>query len=121
MREITLTFTDEEWRDMLEADGNDCANFPDGVRDKIISALCPNGHTEDVERILIHSSWSSWHPYQFTGGCKVCLTPLWVVRASDWVKKSYEYIDWTDDDGFLNRIKFFPGDQNDPKKELDWT
>jgi hypothetical protein len=110
---ITLTFTEEEWKAILEAEGNEMADFPEIVRDRIIKALCPDGHKEENIWSYEHKAVYNWQRpnIEYNADCVKCGTALW--RISD-NKDYYTYINWVDD-GWPG-IKFQPGDENDPKK-----
>lgn len=114
---ITLTFTRQQWRETLEAaQSSEWGSLPTEVAVMIISALCPDGHSEKITPY--HHTLSRFGKYiEYNADCLNCGSNLWRITPifENWKQSGkYKYIDWQ---GEPHRpIEFTPGDENDPRK-----
>jgi hypothetical protein len=106
MREITLTFTEEEWISILFGELNEFEGFNDGVVLKIKNALCPNKEHNEAVNI---------NPYGATTFCGRCGEFLWSIRIYDRIKHTFRYSHHTPTGRWAKDIIFAVGDKKDPK------
>lgn len=114
---ITLTFNRQQWRETLEAaQSSEWGSLPTEVEAMIISALCPDGHSEMITPYK-HTMSGYGNYIEYNANCLNCGINLWRITPvfENWKPSGkYKFISWQGE--AHQPIVFTPDDENDPKK-----
>lgn len=124
---ITLTFTRKQWFEVLDAArSSEYGSVPEEFEVMVVAALCADGHVEDITTLKTEVYWGRHYPKsqakEVICTCRNCGTYLWQIRPYQSFQEEgfYDYYEYAPNKGLANHIRFFPGDENDPRKvELD--